>query len=339
VGIVLKPYFLPLWLLPEAYLYIVCKNTTAWRRPENQSIVVLGVAYVLWVIFGSGYLANAQIVMQFYGAYNRPFDLVFEAAPPALWITALLLQLALLRAEQTKHIRAVFSLTLLCYVFSALMQRKGWPYHWLPAQLVSMLLFSVCLLILLEKERILFKRFRISYFKMAYFFGVIMIAAIIFRTVQTIQHPVTQNENMVLSLSNIIKQEAEGKKVGWFSTDVFPMYPVLSYANARQAISAPLFFLPEIYVNTHVHLGRFPYHLPADMAPVEHTITETILRDFARNQPELVIFDRRTNKQAFGFTTFDFEEYFSQDPRFKKAMEDFALLKDFGRIRIYKRKS
>jgi hypothetical protein len=58
---------------------------------------------------------------------------------------------------------------------------------------------------------------------------------------------------------------------------------------------------------------------------------------FEIGRPDVIVVDRRENKQGFGPTRFDFEEYFNRDRRFAALMAGYDRIFD-GPFRFYRRR-
>ncbi len=144
VGFTLKPYFVPLWLALEAYL-VRARPAPPWRRPETVAVVGVGLLYGAAVLlFTPEYFDLARTFGGLYWSYLRgPLWLTaFLGEGSALPLLALLAFAVLYRRDPGGHVWRVFAIAVGAAVLSALLQGKGWRYHFYPAMGYGLLLLA-----------------------------------------------------------------------------------------------------------------------------------------------------------------------------------------------------
>jgi hypothetical protein len=334
----LKPFFAPVWVLSEAYLYVVAKDTGAWRRIEALMVAIFLLLYAGWVVLWTPYLASLRLVSDVYGAYGASLDVVWSSGNPGFWLGAALSYLLVVVRGSDIHLRRLMLSSLFLFAFSALGQMKGWDYHWHPTQALGWLCILLALASLAVHSKTLSSVFRFPMGGMSVILALIVVVAISSQSRQAIREPDSSKAAVIQRLSERISAIKSGAKVMWLSTDAHPMYPSINYAGARSILRTFLFVLPGVYKGTPFpNDDRFPYHPLKDMRAHEKVAFEWVVEDFAKGKPDVIVVDRRDYKQGFGITRFDFEEYFSRDSRFTAMMEKYEKVSE-GQWRIFRLK-
>ena len=145
VGFTLKPYFLPLWLALEAYLVRARPSPPPWRRPEAVAVVGVALLYGAAVLlFTPEYFDLARMFGRLYWSYLRgPLWLTaLLGEGSALPLLALLAFAVLYRRDPGGHVWRVLAIAVGAAVLSALLQGKGWRYHFYPAMGYGLLLLA-----------------------------------------------------------------------------------------------------------------------------------------------------------------------------------------------------
>jgi hypothetical protein len=141
------------------------------------------------------------------------------------------------------------------------------------------------------------------------------------------------------ALADVVRNHAEGRPVAWFSTDATPAFPALAHAGAYSAFPIAFWPIPGLYRDVAASPEPFPYHPWDEMEPAERGIVTGIERALVRDNPALVVFDRRPYKQGLGNTKFDFEDYVQRLPALAARMQSYEPLGEVGWWRFYKLKS
>ena len=334
----LKPFFVPLWLMVEAYLYVVGKDTRAWKRTESLAVAMFLVMCAGWVAFFTPYLAIVGLVKDVYGAYEAPIEVVWEAGNPGFWLVAGLFYLLVVLRGADIHLRRLMLAALCLFSYSAMVQMKGWPYHWHPTRSLAWLCIMLALASLAAHGKSLAFALRFTSARATVILALVVAGATPLDTWRAISQPDLFSAQLVRTLSKEIAEVKPGAKIMWLSSDVYPMFPSINYAGGRSIMRAFLFVLPNAYKDTpRLNGGPFPYHVPEDMKPYERMALEWVVADFEKGKPDIIVVDRRMNKQGFGLTSFDFEEYFNRDARFVAMMARYEKVSD-GLWRTYRRK-
>ena len=146
VGVALKPYFLALPAALECYLAIRRRSVRAWLRPEPIVMLALGAGYLAAVLtVVPQYLDLTAMMGGLYASYLRgPLwltGILGEGA--ALCLFALLAFAVLRRRAQHGELWDVLAIAVAALFVAALVQGKGWRYHFYPSMAFGVVLLGV----------------------------------------------------------------------------------------------------------------------------------------------------------------------------------------------------
>lgn len=138
--------------------------------------------------------------------------------------------------------------------------------------------------------------------------------------------PLSVNNYQYKNLVNFVREKAENKEVAVLSTRFYPTVLLEHDADIVWITHYPNFWsLPGFYNNVDFQLEPFPYHHPLEMNTYEKDFFYTTVEDLYLKRPKLILISTGRIKSGFGFTSFDFYTYFSQDPRFAQLMSRYEL--------------
>jgi hypothetical protein len=334
IGLALKPFFAGVWLLTEAFLLL--KTRRSLFRAENVLITVFQVLYTAYVVFGTSYIANLEVIRFAYVTYENAFGSVLRETRVDLWLLALLAFLACTPFGDTAvPLRTVVALALIATLVSALVQMKGWSYHTLPVRTFSWLALALSLLVCIgEVER------RFPGIVLVPFAALALVVVPVVSSARALESLELADASYVRVLSQAVSRVAGGRGVAWLSNDAYPAYPVTVYGRAHSVLRLGVWPLPSLYRNVASENGAFPYRQAAERSPLESLVIDQMVADLDRAKPALIVADRRPVRQAFGATTFDYIDFFSRDARFNAILaRHYDAIVDLGPFRFFARKT
>lgn len=338
-GIALKPFFVAILLFTEAYIYFQNKSLKSLVSALPLTIIAINLVYAIWVLSGTDFPVMVRYVASTYSSYALSLEAAIANAKPILWVATLAASLLIRPVVADRAVRAILLFTMLAMTYSATVQMKGWPYHWLPVHMLYVLLWGILVLDVFENES-LRSRLRIDLRFLTPLFSV-GILTLSLMPARSIGEPAIQTFEY---LASIVRQEAQGKRVAWLTTYLSPGFPTIVAGGANSALRFnALWMLPGEYANVDPAATPFPYHAPSEMSEFETFTIDSVVEDIRKHRPVLIIDDRRPNKQGFGpsgfdETTFEFLAFFLRDPRFATEFANYQFLVDVGPLRFYKRK-
>jgi hypothetical protein len=341
VGLALKPHFLAIPLLIEAFI-VASRGTRALRDPAPWVLAAFFAAYPLaiWIWLPQYYSYVVPLVMSSYetiGTASPSIILLGNQLGPAL-IVLIPLGIAAFLGRFSPLIRVV-TLAGLGASLSGVIQNKGWSYHLLPAQTIEIVLGALMIAALAgrlgERDSTSAK---VSTTTRA-LVGMVLLSFVSLSVYirSTFYDQWGYRNTVAAHLIGILRPYAQNKSVLVLSPGVYPHFPTLNYLHAKMAQRFETIWpLQGAYATCKTHDPR--YREPSQMKPAELAMTAAVLEGFDKYKPPVVVIDKIAGIPWCGGKDFDLLEYFSRDPRFVADMANYDLLQSYDRYLIYKRR-
>ena len=332
LGISFKPYFLVLWVMVEANLAWCGKAAGAWRRLENLAIAgVISVYAGAALIFEPQYLKLVSIIRQVYFGFEISYlSLLLKIKKYILiWLLGGLFLLFKRKGPIVAVIHVLF-ISSTAFLLTALIQKKGWPNHLYPAVATSVWLLCVALFSEVEELDRQRKLTILSCRRVVW--ATILILMVVFIVKAEELHRDQQSASL-WQLLPLVKEQARGKPIYIFSTNVQPAFPLVNYAGARWPYHFhSLWPLPGIYQARKAGL------LPSEqIEALERWLISTVVTDLVRTPPKLLMVDRSRHKIGLGPEDFDFLGYFGRDSRLQELLANYVFMTEIDGFAIYRR--
>ncbi len=340
IGFALKPYFLPAWLLVEALL-IARRGWRSLVRPESIVLLGAGAVYLVAVlVLVPDYLPVALAFRPLYDLYldNGIIKTVLLGLGGPLPLFALTAAAAHWQQDRRPDpVRAVFTAATLGFLVAAVVQQKGWRYHY-----VAAMGYGLVLLALVAVRSAGALRWTPSGLitRLAW---LVLPAAAIGTSASTVVELVDPNApryredpNLDL-LAPVVRREAAGEPIMVFSSNPASGWPLTVDAGARWASRyMSLWPLAAIYYR-EIWWSDAPvvFRPLAGRAGLERDFHEAVVEDLERYDPRLlVVLEPSTRVWGWGGAArLDYLGYFGEDPRFQRF---FARYRDIGRVGMYR---
>ena len=161
LGMSFKPFFLLLWFIGEAYIFL-SRQGIGWRRVENLAIGLVTAIYgVLSLLVTSDYLEILPLIVDVYGPLHLSWGMMLQKLPVLVWLLTLAAMLFTKNTTAgTKSILRILCCAGTAFFLMAFIQRKNWFYHYYPFWLLVSFLFAFLVLyfISLDGEKNTIKR-------------------------------------------------------------------------------------------------------------------------------------------------------------------------------------
>jgi hypothetical protein len=316
VGFTIKPFFLALWLGMEATSHLLRVDRQRWR-PSTEAyacVVVLGL-YAAFVLFvHHEYLTMMRSVSGIYAAFGVGWQPV-----AILSLMAILPTLPIALAVRGIQ-RSTWLLAALLLVYGvigaalAVLQGKGWHYHFLP-MLSSVVVLAGLLLEDHVREAVKTdargQRTSHAIAMLAVFVGLALL-------VSTHRAEVARMAAQAVVLENRADrlERCDASSILVLGETVSEAHPMLNQLRASSASPFPsMWWLRAIYAAPN---GELEINEPVVMGQVEKWFHRLQVEQFVRDAPELVLVDASISER-FGGQRFPYIEYFSQDEEFAAA--------------------
>lgn len=342
LGVALKPYFLPLPLLLEGYLAWRGRRRV-WRRPEGLAAIAVLLAYGAAVLlFAPEYPALAREFGRLYFNFLRGpvwVTLLLGQGSP-LVLFALLAFAALRRHAPADGTWTVLALAIAGAFASALLQAKGWRYHIYPAMGFSLLLLAA---MVWQARR------PVPAIARLYLAACVAVLATVAAstTYDGLRHVAAvsagaRTEDVdpdLLPLSRALNSLAPGGRVLMLSSNMASGFPLVTSAGLVWTSRLPhLWLLAALYMDQLRGAAPLRYRAPAEMGDAERWLNRTVVEDFERMPPDVVIVLRAgPDRREFGIRRIDYLAYFSRDTAFARLMSGYGYARDVGQYRLYRR--
>jgi hypothetical protein len=344
IGLALKPHFLAIPLLVEAFV-VASRGPKALRDPALWMLAAVFIAYPLaiWIWLPQYYTSVVPLVMSSYetiGTASPSIILLGNQLGPAL-IVLIPLGIAAFLGGFSPLIRVV-TLAGLGASVSGVIQNKGWPYHLLPAQTIEIVLAALMIAALVDplvsRPAVHDTQPRTAPAARA-IVGMVLLSFVSLSVYirSTFYDQWGYRNTVAAHLIDMLRPYAQGKSVLVLSPGVYPHFPTLNYLHAKMAQRFETIWpLQGAYATCKAHDPR--YRDVTQMKPAEHVMLDAVLEGFDKYRPPLVVIDEIAGIPYCGGKDFDLLEYFSRDPRFAADMANYELLRTYDRYLIYKRR-
>lgn len=313
IAIALKPYFAAMWLL-----------IMAWRRwqLEDAAILATGVIYVVAVaVFAPDFLVLESSLLKTYLEFNRQSWFSMLIHPAGLSLVVLSWGWLTLRRRGVRD--DAVDLWLLAAGgswCSAVLQRKGWEYHWYPVIVFTILAFTAIYQATRRRQAISTAKGR----RLLAYMGAAVALVCVGRamtTFLTLQH----RAEAIALMREVAKP---GDRILVLSSRVADAWPSVVSSGAQWAGRVPSLWFAQ----------RHGLRSPGSMDPGERLLYDATVSD-ARTSPELLVVETPIlNAQRQGRTGFDALAYLAQDERFAATLAGYRVVRNTGGMTVWARR-
>jgi hypothetical protein len=326
VGICFKPHFAVVWAGMELAAWR--DGFRWWRRPEFVAVGAVQLAYALAII--PSLPAYLTVVHEFGPAYQTfwhvpPWVLVLFEPSSFLVVAALGLAAIGYRALPTRRracVRVFAALTAGSWVV-AIVQAKGWPYHFYPPSA-----FALVLLFFTAPGE------RGSTVASAIAGGLALGLAIGAAVGPVVDEAVrlTESSPGARLLAAVRQASRPGERIVVFNFGMQAAFPTIPLAGLESASRWPTqWMLMAAYPVPQ------PWHAREIMPGFERSYFESTVADLAARPPELLVAPI-PDPRAPTLRGFDFLGYFAQDERFARVFARYDLATTASGHRIFRRR-
>ncbi len=338
-GFALKPHFIVVPLVIEAYLWLVARSSVRVLRSETISLAALLTGYWIAVAVGTPLYFSRIVPMAFlvYDSYSAPISKLLLRRETVLLPLAILLHAWIRRPGALRAVAEICLLSAICFWLVYLIQLKGFSYHRFPVRTTLLVGLAACLLAALDLPRTdgLVSRIR----------GASSVLAVCFVLILTTGWLVLKGgyANRFLYAGGLPVMQAHAdsgaRSVYVFSSNVWQAFPAANYTGMRSVSRYPAHWLLPGLVRAENAGGA---GLTADerrkLGALKRFIADSVVEDFRRGNPNLVLVDVRKAKSYFASIPFDYVTYFCMDPRFAAIWEHYNRVGTIAGFDLYRRR-
>ena len=339
VGIAVKPQFALLCLARESLLAARGPR----RRPtlEGAVIAAAGAAYLIAVaVAAPEYFA---LVRELGGAYHTYLHnswpvtaLLGDGAAVALG--ALLLAVALWRWRGADAFRVTLVVAVVACFVAAVMQQKGWRYHFLPALALAWILLAVLGTLLQGARTAWTERLFVAIAGAgALTAGLVALAGCLAQAVRPLD-PKYDADPSIGQLIPVLREQAPDGDVMVVSPNMASGFPLMTYAGTRWPLRfSNLWPVVAAYDSALQAHEPFRYRPDATMTAEERRVLDTVAEDFVRSRPPLVLVLRTApDRPKWGMRRMDLLAFLRRDPRFDAQFAGYDSLGMVAQYVVYR---
>jgi hypothetical protein len=337
IGFGMKPHFLLVWLVAVAYVKWR-RRDTRWRIGlEDSTILALLSLYAVMVIVAAPeYLTLVRRLGSTYDTFARKnlMTLVLHSVEAVCSIGALLAYGLVRPTLRFREAGDVLALATGAFLFVALVQGKGFSYHYYPVSACTLLLAAVALV---GQEP---SRMRSAGRVGALALGGLLLLGIGSGIAWSLmqfwrEDPLYRRQSQMARF--IHERAVDGSVLRLGYEDNFPL---VDQAGGRWTMRFPnLWFVQAVYAEQLSTSRQFDYRSPAHMPAAERWCFDAVVDDFVRERPSLLMVIRPYPPGVTGVATrLDYLAYLSQDRRFAIALQDYDFTGNVGGYFVFQRR-
>ena len=338
VGIAIKPHFVLVWAVREG---LTAMRTRSRLTLEGLVILIGGAAYAgAAALFVPEYFSLVRSLGGAYHVYlhnSLPVTaLLGDGAAMALG--ALLLAAALWR-RTAGNLRIMLLGTTAAFYLAAVLQLKGWRYHFYPALALGWLLVAVLAMRVRTPARTCMEGAFAAIVRATA--GTVAVAAVLGCLLQAARplDPRYDADPSIGLLLPVVSEYARGRDLIVLSPNMASGFPLTSYAGARwpQRLSNA-WPLVAAYDSALRDTAKFRYRPPNGMTELERFTLRTVTDDLlAADAPVMLVLRRGPDAPGWGMRRLELLEFFSRDARFARLLSGYVPAGTVGQYDLYRR--
>jgi hypothetical protein len=341
-GIALKPYFVLLWLFLELGLLAQTGRLRPKLRPESMAVVAVGVLYLAaMLVWARDYFPIARLMAGPYYDYlsNTLLVTALLGDGAVLPIVGLLIVIGLRRSGRRPAVWSIVAWGMAGLWLAAVLQHKGWRYHFYPAFGVALWLL---VLVAADVRRPLGRWVERLYAALCVAVVVAMAAATLGAcALQSViprdpRYDVDPDQHR---LTPLVRRQAAGGSMAVLSWSIASAFPLATEAGVPVASRFPsLWSLGAIYWRAVRSDPPIRYHERAEMDSLERYVNDAVVEDLEAGRPQVLLVLRPgLDRREWGLRRLDFLSYFLRDRRFASLFERYRYSADVGEYWVFTR--
>lgn len=340
VGIAIKPHFVLLWLAREGALAI--RGRRLRPSPEGWVIVGCGVAYAGAVaLLAPEYFELARELGGAYQVYvhNPLMVTALLGDGAALSLGALLVAVGLWGRVASPPLRVALVVSILAFYVAAVLQLKGWRYHFYPSLALAWVLAGV---VAVRVRRPLLRWTERMFAAVAGAGAATVGAMAVAGCIAQSAHPLDPRYDADPSIGRLIpvvRAHAEGRDLVVLSPNMASGFPLTTYAGARwpQRLSN-LWPLVAAYDSAIQAAAPFRFRPAGEMTVLEQRVLATVAEDLrSSDAPLLLVLRTGPDEPTWGMRRLDLLDFLSRDLRLRELFDGYRRAGSIGQYDVYQR--
>jgi hypothetical protein len=339
IGIALKPYFVLLPVILEGWLLL--RRGARLVRPETAAIAGIAAAYVvaaqLWA--PSYWTISRTMGLAYYRFLEEPLLLTAVTGHgAAMALCAMLAYYVLRDQERQGPLLPVLLLATVALYLAAVLQRKGWRYHFYPSMASGLMLLGLLSTSRRPRTTPATRVYGAVALAITIYLPFYLLGAAILHTIRPETAPVIGDADLP-ALAEVVRREGPHRGLLVLSTNMASAFPLVTETGATWTSRFPSVW--PLATEYRVELASpepLRYRAPEARSPLEQSLTRAVREDFVGKRPNLLIVLRTApDRPAWGIRRLDYLKYFAADPEFERELAHYGFLEDVGEYRIFRR--
>lgn len=330
IGTTIKPIYVIIILYVELYLAINKRKINLFRHEFISFSSCIFIYTIFIIIRLPSYINILWLTLQTYGGFHVNGFTVINIE--TFSVVFIVLFMVIFMARGYRNPIAIFWIGLTIFSWGiAILQTKGFTHHYLPFRMCFgiFLIYFYAHINNIQKLGIYLKIY--SHLIFAFLLLTITILPIINNT-----NYLPTNSSEYSQLIGYLDKEGRNTQIAVLTTELYPMAYIDNFVDVEWTTKYRNYWmLPGLYKNEPIQAKPFPYHLPNQMSAAEQELFTTTINDIIMKKPKYIFMLKPGYMSGFTETTFDFREYFSQDPQFKEYLKKYSLDKQLFKYNIY----
>ena len=328
IGIALKPFFVLLWVLLLAVRSAHARRVRV--EPEDAAIIAVGAAYLATVaVAAPAFFEVIRVFGAAYAAFTPAHSVGYLLANAAtVWAVAATVAW-LVRREPRSGLGKALAASLAGAMLAALLQGKGWTYHYVPAVSFSVLLGFLALASrpssLPDDPGAGLRRISRA---LAAFLLLLAWVPLAQRMAGRLGRAEGRPTRSVRQLASAVARERDARTILVLAADMTSALSWISDLGLTERSSFPFLWVPAVAYRTRWNGNpQVALRSRGRMGTAEGSAYDAVVSDLVRHTPDvLVVETRKKNEELTGFPGgFDHLVYYGRDARFAKCFLEFRL--------------
>lgn len=318
LGIALKPFYAALWLGTELLLARRGRQEGPRRLLESAAVVAVGAVYVVLAFTVAGDFQEVlPVLLELYPRYEPEPAGALLGRYPFVWFAgaSLAAGLAARGAGARGPLPAVLAVAALGTLIAALVQGKGYPYHFYPATAYALLLLGGIVAALPSRARIA---------RFVAVAGLALPLAYVLAAAMRLALGPLPAERRALANLQAAAGPIAGRSVAALSPKTGLAMWLAAYGNGRWALRHSCMWVPvTIYEGSRLDPDGAWMNPPDEMTSEERWFFEGTVVDLTRHRPDFLLVQLPQADPLDVRRGIDWIRYFGQDERFRTLLTEY----------------
>ena len=337
IGFALKPHFLLIPLAIEIYLRVIRPAKASFLRPETGTVALgFTACWAATAVFTPLYFSRiVPWALTTYDSYSASIPDVLWNGETILLPAAILVYARLRRPGVLRIVIEISLLTAACYWLVQLIQFKGFPYHRFPVRTTLIVAACACLLAVFSAGRFSAGSDRRRRLPLA------AASMLLVLTLGWVVDQGTYKNRFIAAGLPVMQSQAKSgvRTIYVFSSNVWQAFPAANYAGLRSISRYPTHWLLPGLIREETSSGTpMSKSRQQRVQAIKRFVVDSVIEDFHRGKPDLVLVDVRRRKSHFGGLPFDYVAYFSADRRFAAIWSGYDRIATVEGFDFYSRR-